>query len=336
MIVAQDGSGDYTTVQAAIDAIPEHNDQPVTIYIKNGNYYEKVKLDKPYVSLIGEDANHTIITYDDHAKKLLPDGEPYGTFRSYTIFIGAHDITVKNISFVNSSGRGELVGQALAAYVDGDRTAFYECRFLGRQDTLFTGPLPEKPMKGSSFGSPRDESPRRPSRQLYQDCYIEGDVDFIFGSATAVFHRCEIFSLTRDTELAPGVPSPQRTVHGYITAASTAEHTPYGYVFIDCALKSNAPAGSYYLGRPWRNYAKTAFISCWMGEHIIEDGWHNWNKPEAEQTTEYCEYDSSGPGGASGNRCSWATILNDEEAKRYTIPHVLAGEDGWNPEVNGQ
>lgn len=330
IVVAQDGSGDFKTVQAAIDAVPANNQERVTILIKKGIYREKVMIDKPHITLIGEDRDQTIITYDDHAKKLLPNGEPYGTFRSYTIFFGADDLTAKQLTFANTAGRGELVGQALAAYVDGDRNSFYQCRLLGRQDTLFTGPLPAKPKQGTTFGSPRDGLPRKHSRQYYQDCYIEGDVDFIFGSATAVFNRCEIFALVRDSE---DMPAHARKVHGYITAASTPADQPFGYVFMHCRLTSNAPAQSYYLGRPWRDHAKTVWISCWLGEHIIDAGWHNWNRPEAEQTTEYCEYQSIGPGRADEKRCNWSKILTDEEAKRFTIANILGGQDGWNPEV---
>lgn len=334
MIVATDGSGDFTTVQAAINAIPADNAKPVTIHIKNGVYKEKVRLEKPYVTLIGEDKDKTIITYDDHANKLFPNGELYGTFNSYTILFGAHHITAKNLSFVNSAGTVKRVGQALAAYVDGDRVSFYNCRFLGHQDTLFTGPLPDKPMKGSSFGGPRDMAEKTQLRQYYEDCYIEGDVDFIFGSAAAVFNRCEIFSLAREMEQSQGESAQHNKVHGWITAASTVEHAAFGYVFIECRLTSNAPAQTFYLGRPWRNEAKTAFISCWMGEHIIDAGWHNWNKPEAEQTVQYGEYNSSGPGAANEKRCSWSKVMNVEEAARFTISNILSGEDGWNPEVN--
>jgi len=334
MIVATDGSGDFTTIQAAIDAIPADNAKPMTIHIKNGIYKEKIRLEKPYVTLVGEDKDRTLITYDDHANKLFPNGEPYGTFNSYTILFGAHDITAQNLSFVNSAGKAGRVGQALAAYVDGDRTSFYNCRFLGHQDTLFTGPLPKKPVQGSSFGGPRESEDRGQIRQYYENCYIEGDVDFIFGSATAVFNRCEVFSLTRDTGQPEGDHSAPRKVHGWITAASTREHVEFGYVFIHCQLKSNAPAQTYYLGRPWRNYAKSVFISCWLGEHIIKEGWHNWNKPEAEQTVQYGEYNSSGPGAANEKRCSWSTVMNAEEAARFTISNILSGEDGWDPVVN--
>lgn len=320
MRVAADGSGDFLTVQEAVDAVPENNSQKVTIHIKNGVYKQKLFINKPWICLIGESVDKTIITFDDYALKTLPEGESMGTFRSYSTFIGGDDFTAENIAFENSAGEGSVVGQAVATYVDADRVVFRNCRFLGNQDTLFTGPLPPKPMIANSFRGPREDAPRRVGRQYYEDCYIQGDVDFIFGSAIAVYHRCEIFSNDRNSG-----------VNGYITAASTPEGQEYGYVFIDCKLVSDAAPQTVYLGRPWRNFAKTVFIDCWMGEHIKAEGWHNWNKTESEQTTLYAEFNSRGPGARMQERVPWAHILKAEEAWNYSIERVLAGSDGWNP-----
>jgi len=329
MIVAADGSGDVRTVQEAIDRVPANNAGRVVIRIKNGVYKEKLSIDKPHITLIGEDAERTIVTYDDFARKKLPNGEAYGTFRSYTAFVGGDDFAAERITFENAAGPGEIVGQALAAYVDADRARFRECRFLGHQDTLFTGPLPPAPMKpGTAFACPRgDAAPRSPIRQYYRDCYIEGDVDFIFGSATAVFDRCTIHSknrLDRDLRLEP----PHHAgINGWCTAASTPEGAPFGYVFLDCRLTSDAPPATVLLGRPWRGYAKTAFLRCWMGEHIRPDGWDNWDKPEAEGTAVYCEYGNVGPGAALDRRVPWAKRLTPEEAAAYEVSNVLPGWD---------
>ncbi|OMF22694.1 pectin methylesterase [Paenibacillus sp. FSL H8-0548] len=323
MIVAKDGSGDFTTVQEAVNAVPPNSAEQVIITIKNGIYKEKLHIEKPMITLLGESAEHTIITYDDYALKAFPDGELYHTFHSYTLFVGDDDFSAEQISFVNSAGKGEEVGQALAAYVDGDRAMFRKCRFIGWQDTLFTGPLPPYPVDRSTFGGPREGLPRKNVRQYYEDCYIEGDVDYIFGSATAVFNRCEIFTKNR--------LEGQSGVNGWITAASTPVELAFGYVFLHCRLTSNAPAQTVYLGRPWREHAKAAFIQCWLGEHIIAEGWHNWNKPASEQTTFFSEYSSSGPGAHSSGRASWSHMLNDEEAGVFNMVHILAGEDGWTP-----
>ncbi|PAD32909.1 pectinesterase family protein [Paenibacillus sp. 7523-1] len=326
--VAQDGSGDFSTIQAAINAMPDNAINELEIRIKQGVYYEKLHMDKPKIHLIGEGAEQTVVTYDDYALKKFPDGQLYHTFHSYTAFIGEDDFTAEGLSFVNSAGPGKEVGQALAIYVDGDRAAFRNCRFIGHQDTIFTGPLPPKPMDRSFFGGPRDGAERRKLRQYFEDCYIEGDVDFIFGSATAVFKGCEIFSQNRISDTAPA----ENTVNGWITAASTPEDVRHGYVFIDCTLTSNAPPQSIYLGRPWRNHAKVCFLNCWMGAHVKMEGWHNWNKPDAETTVVYAEFNSKGPGAASAEeRVSWAKRLTEEEASEYTAAHILSGVDGWLP-----
>lgn len=322
IIVSKDGSGQFKTVQAAIDSVPENNSTEVEIYIKNGVYKEKINVLKPFITLIGEDKDQTILTFDDYARKLFPNGEAYRTFNSYSIFIEAHDFTAQNITFENSAGIGEVVGQAVAVYVEGDRAKFKNCSFLANQDTLFTGPLPPKPIEGNNFGGPMDKKERIVGRQYYENCYIEGDIDFIFGSATAVFNKCEIFSKNRN-----------RDINGYVTAASTVEGMDFGYVFIDCKLTSDAKADTVYLGRPWRDYAKTAFINCYMGEHIKMEGWHNWNKTLAEKETNYVEYNSHGPGASNETRASWSHIITNEEARIYTIPNILGGTDNWDLEL---
>ncbi|MGV2884888.1 pectinesterase family protein [Paenibacillus taichungensis] len=327
-LVAADGSGDFPSIQAAIDAIPADCTEKYTIRIKPGTYVEKLHIEKAMVHLVGAGADQTIITYDDYALKKFPNGELYHTFHSYTAFIGADDFTAEGLSFINSAGPGREVGQALAVYVDGDRAAFRHCRFIGHQDTIFTGPMPEHPIDRSFFGGPRDGAERRKLRQYYEDCYIEGDVDFIFGSATAVFQGCEIFAKNRLSDVAAA----EGEVNGWITAASTPEDARYGYVFIDCDLTSNAPPQSVYLGRPWRNHAKVCFLNCWMGAHVKQEGWHNWNKNDAEATVAYFEYHSAGPGaGSVMGRVPWAKILSEQEAAEYTVPVILSGEDGWQP-----
>lgn len=313
--VAADGSGDFVSIQEAVNQIPDEQTERTIIYIKSGIYKEKLHIHKPLISLIGESAETTIITYDDYANKAFPNGELYNTFHSYTVFIGGDDITAERITIENSAGKGEIVGQALAAYVDGDRVSFTDCRFLGHQDTLFTGPLPPKPRDRASFGGPRDGVPTRPVRQYYERCYIQGDVDFIFGSATAVFQDCEISSSGR----------------GWITAASTPEDVQFGYVFIGCKLTGDAPEQSVGLGRPWRNYAKVAYIDCWLGSHIKAAGWDRWNDRESVDALEFMEYGSIGPGAVNQGRIGWSNAPTLMEAEQLTAQHILAGHDGWNP-----
>ncbi|GAB4030593.1 pectinesterase family protein [Spirosoma jeollabukense] len=296
--VAQDGSGDYRTVQAALDAIPAENKNRIIIRIRKGIYKEKLKLDSTqhFVTLIGEDKVSTILTYDDYSGKMGPDGVKFRTYTSSSFSIFGNDFRAENLTFENTSGP---VAQAVAAYITGDRAVFVNCRFLGFQDTLYTG-MPEQ------YG-----------RQYYKDCYVEGTIDFIFGSATAVFDNCTIFSKQPET---------------YITAAATPKGKSFGFVFLACRLTSNSSRASVYLGRPWRDFARTVFLRCQLGDHIKPEGWHNWDKPTAEKTVLYAEYRSKGPGAAPSQRVSWSKQLPTEAARSYTVDNVLAGSDHWKPD----
>ncbi|RUS45158.1 pectin methylesterase [Cohnella sp. AR92] len=328
MVVAQDGSGDYGTIQAAVDSIPENHPERIAIEVRSGEYREKVVIDRRIVSLIGAGADRTVIRWGDHAKMTFPDGEPYHTFHSYTALIGGDGFVGEGITYANDAGPGELVGQAVAAYVDGDRAAFRRCRFIGWQDTLFTGPLPPNPLDRATFGGPREGRPRRQSRQYYEDCYIEGDVDFIFGSATAVFNRCEIFS-KRGERLNE---ASEHSGSGWIVAPSTPAESECGYVFLSCRLTGNASPASVYLGRPWREHAKAAFVRCELGGHIRSSGWDEWNGRGAAGSVVFAEFGSGGTGAAAaGARVNWSRELTMEEADSLTPARVLAGTDGWDP-----
>lgn len=295
IVVAQKGIRDYSSIQDAINAAQAHD----CIYIKNGVYKEKIMVEKNDLTIHGEDKKLTIITYDDYAYKQLSTvtakGTTMGTFRSFSAFFGGDRLCISNLTIENSSGSGEKIGQAIAAYVDGDDVRFKNCRFLGNQDTLFTGPLPPSPKTAGSFVGPRENAPYKRSRQYYEDCYIEGDVDFIFGSAIASFFKCEIHSKDREP-----------TIKGYITAASTPKEESYGYTFLQCNLTSETEVPSVFLGRPWRPYAKVRFILCDMGPHVFPEGWDPWEDENNKITAEFCEYYSSGPGGNLDRRVSWA------------------------------
>lgn len=289
--VAQDGSGDFTTVQEAINAVPDFRKaNRTTILIRKGNYKEKIIIPecKINLSLIGEDG--AVITYDDYASKLNRFGEEKSTSGSASCYIYAPDFIAENLTFENSAGP---VGQAVACFVSGDRAIFRKCRFLGNQDTLYT------------YGYP--------TRQYYEDCYIEGTVDFIFGKATAVFNRCDIHSRGK----------------GYVTAPATPEDSRYGYVFHDCRLTAADGVENVPLSRPWRPYAQAVFINCELGKHISPAGWDNWGKASNEQTVNYAEYNSKGPGANPTARAPYSRQLTDPTP--YAIPTVLAGNDGWNP-----
>lgn len=318
--VAQDGTGDFISIQEAVNSIPEGNQEWITIELAEGIYKEKLVIEKPWIRLIGSNAANTVITYDDGAYKTFETGMSYGTFNSYSVFIGVHDFYAENITIENSAGTGDVAGQAIALYVDADRVHLRNCRLLGYQDTLFTGPLPPTPMTPGSFRGPRENSPRINGRQYYENCYIEGDVDFIFGSATAVFYKCEIFSKDRG-----------QAVNGYITAPSTPEGQAFGYLFEACRLTSNCKDETVYLGRPWRDYAHAAFVKCEMGSHIIREGWHDWGKTKAHTTARFEEYKNTGVGSSFLSREKWSQQLSEEKANHYIKENILAGNDGWNP-----
>jgi pectinesterase len=293
LAVAADGSGQYTKVQDAIMAVPDgRRESPVVIHIKPGTYKELVYVqrEKRFFRLIGDDAKSTVLTYDLNAKMLDKDGKPIGTFRTPSTLIDADDFTAENITFENSAGP---VGQALAIRVDGDRAVFRKCRFLGWQDTVLLN-------RG---------------RQYFDECYIEGHVDFIFGGATAYFDRCQIQCLR----------------NGYITAASTPDTEPYGFVFANCKITAASPDVKTYLGRPWRAFAAVTFLNTEMSECVWPAGWHNWDHPEREQTARYAEHHSTGPGAKPADRVKWAKQLDDGEARAITLAKVLAGHDDWNP-----
>jgi pectinesterase len=291
IVVAQDGSGDYKTVQQAIDASPDSANDETIIFIKNGVYKERLTLPKAKhrIHFIGENVEKTKLTYDNYAAKKDSLGKELGTSKTSSFYIYGNDFVAENISFENSSGP---VGQALAVWVASDRSIFINCRFLGFQDTIYT-----------------DYN----ARQYYKNCYIEGTTDFIFGPATAVFDNCEIFCKKGGT---------------YITAASTPESVQYGYVFLNCRVTGNVPSNSYYLGRPWRPYAKVVFIKSELGDLIKPEGWHNWGKESNEKTAYYAEYGNKGEGAKTSKRVAWSHQLNKKEAKQYTIKNIFKD---WTP-----
>lgn len=324
-----DSENCFKTILNALSRIPENNSEPVTILIKPGIYHEKLEISHPYVTLAGEDAKNTVISYDDCATQLMPDGSKRGTFRSYTLFLNSHDITLSNLTIRNESFPRSQAGQALALYADGDRILVKDCRLESYQDTLFTGPLPPTALSPGGFTGPKEFDERIVGRQYYKNCYICGDIDFIFGSATAYFENCEIASVYSE-KLSPDKDG-NPPVYGYATASSTPEGYPYGYVFHECSFTGTCPDKSVYLGRPWRNFAKTVLINCRLGAHIREEGFHDWNKPEAHETILYAEYNSTGPGASPGKRASFVKQLTAAESSAYTKEAVLSGGDNWNP-----
>ncbi len=304
LTVAQDGSGDFKTIQEAVNSVRDLGPGQVSIFIKKGIYKEKVLLPtwKCKISLIGESPENTIITGNDYSGKEYPGGkdlsgrDKYSTYTSYTLLIQGNDIVLENLTIENTAGR---VGQAVALHIEGDRIIVKNCRLLGNQDTLYAA--------------------TENSRQYYKDCYIEGTTDFIFGEATCVFQNCTIKTLA----------------NSYITAAATTKNQKFGFVFFDCKLINAPEATKVYLGRPWRSYAKTVFIRTDMGKHILPEGWHPWTGdkmfPDKDKTAYYAEYANTGEGAATSSRVKWAKQLTKKQAKEYTIENIFAGRTNWVP-----
>ncbi len=314
VIVAQDGSGNYNTVQAAIDAAPTGRTTPYIIFIRNGTYREKVTIpsNKPFLQLIGESVANTKIIWDDYNGKANPAGGVYGTSNSATVTVNANDFLAASITFENAVGYTGDGPQALAINVNSDRAVFRNCRFTGGQDTLLAN--------GNG------------KRQYFRNCYIDGNTDFIFGSAIAIFDSCVIFP--RDRVDGSG--------NGYVTAANTPPGQTYGYVFRDCRITMNRGVTSYTLGRPWQNDASTAdaaksnnkviFLNTTMGNSIRPEGWSIWDAGTDVTKITFAEYKTKKFDGTPADvsqRVSWSKQLTDAEAAVYYNTSTVFS--GWDP-----
>lgn len=299
IVVAKDGSGNYSTVQAAFNAVPNNSSTRTVIYIKNGTYKEVLTLEssKTNVTIIGESVDGVVLTYDNYASKINPStGTTYGTSGSSSNYIKGAGFYAWNITFENSSGP---VGQALAIYISGDKAVFKNCKFLGWQDTVFGGNC----------------------RQYFEGCYIEGSTDFIFGPSTAFFENCDIYSKGGTA----------------ITAGSTESYVTYGYVFNNCTV-SGASGVSTYFGRTWRPYAAATFMNSNISSVIRSEGWSDWGTASNQATARYNEYNNSGTGANLSGRVSWSNVLSSSQASNYTALNVLKTTyssspttDNWNP-----
>ncbi|ELZ27513.1 Pectinesterase [Halosimplex carlsbadense 2-9-1] len=288
-VVDADGDGDYERIQAAIDGAKSFPRERVSIFVREGVYEEKVTVHSwnPKVDLVGERAADTIITNDDHFESIGRGRN--STFFTYTLQVCGDDFRARNLTVENTAG--PEAGQAVALHTEADRASFEHCRFLGNQDTVYAA--------GAG------------ARQYFSECYVEGTTDFLFGGATAFFEDCEIHS----------------KADSYVTAASTPEREPFGYVFEDCTLTADPGVSEVYLGRPWRDHAHVAVLRSQLGEHVHPAGWHNWDRPDTERTATYVEYDNEGPGARDGDeRVDWASELAAAEAEAYAKANVLLRE----------
>lgn len=293
LTVAQDGSGDYSSIQSAINDSKSFPDKPITIKIKSGVYQEKIRIYawNNKLNLVGEDPANTIITFGDYFKSIGLGRN--STFHTYTLKVEANEVKLENLTIINSAGP---VGQAVALHLEGDRCVVKNCRIRGNQDTVYAD--------GEG------------ARQYFSHCYIEGTTDFIFGQATAVFDHCELHSKS----------------NSYITAASSVKGQAFGLVFRHCQLTAAAGVDACFLGRPWRDYARTVFLNCEMGAHIKPQGWSNWGGTNRDQTAYYAEYESSGKGAQATQRVEWSHQLSKKEAKQYQLKSIFfkSKRDCWN------
>lgn len=308
-------NGQFSTIQEALDDLECHPDTVRRILVHPGVYEEQVTVRVPGVTICGESretTEQTVITYALGARTILEDGKKRGTFRTYTMFVDTPDVTLENLTIENGAGPGTEVGQAIALYADGDRLCVRGCRLLGWQDTLFTAPLPPKEIEKDGFIGPKQFAPRTKTRQYYEDCYIEGEVDFIFGGAMAWFENCTLFSKNVDRE-----------IKGYVTAPSTPEGQRFGYVMSHCRFESNCPQETVYLGRPWREWAKVVLLNCEIGAHICAEGWNDWGKELAHETSFFAEYGCQGEGADLSNRPDWTHRLTKAQAEEYTVAKMF-------------
>lgn len=306
LAVSKKGGG-YRTVQEAIDAVPRGNQRPYTIEIRRGVYFERITVprDKPFIRLVGEDAQSTVLTYN------LSTATTAETRYSASSYVFADNFQAENLAFENTYGVGS---QAVALFVGADRAVFRRCRFLGWQDTLYiNGPgchFVPQPLAGI------DAANCAAGRHFFDQCYIEGHVDFIFGDAAAVFRECRIHSK------GPG----------YVTAQSkTYPEQTSGFVFDRCRLTGENTGSGVYLGRPWRAYSQVIYRNCRLGAHIPPPGWSTWKGNNNHETAFYAEYQSEGPGANPAARAAWSHQLTAAEAARFSLPGYLRGSDGWEP-----
>ena len=323
IVIAKDGTGNFSTVQEGIDAAAVSG-QPETLLIRKGIYHERLAVYPDGLRLIGEDPENTVITGFGCAHDKDSEGNDKGTFLSATVVVTGKGVTFENLTIRNDAGDGRDVGQAVAVYAAGDRGIWRNCRLIAHQDTLFCGPVMPKvlreihPYTGNAECVPSaGDCPLTHSRQYFEHCYIQGDIDFIFGPYTCWFEQCTLWMNRRG---------------GYYTAANTPEGQPYGLVFNRCRLTGDCEEGAAFLGRPWRKFAQTVFLFCDMDEHVAPGGFADWDT-ERIVTERYGEYGTAGIRKGQETRHPGQKRMTEEEAARYSIPAVLGGADCWRPDL---
>lgn len=279
IVIGKEKYCDFATIQEGVNFLEQKPESETKrMIILSGVYEEYIEIRLSNFEMIG--LGDVQIIGNRHARQLHDDGEELGTFRTATVFLEGENIIVRNLTIINQAGQGDGIGQAIALFAYCHHAEFYNCRLEGHQDTLCTGPLPDAQSDGTAFTTVQLKYNLTYCKQLYKNCFISGTVDFIFGGAAADFENCEINSRYRPKQ------------GGFITAASTPKGQEQGYVFKRCFISAEPGVEKIFLGRPWRPYAQTTFDHCYLGEHILPEGWDDWGKKTNQQTVKYEEIQS--------------------------------------------
>lgn len=274
-----------------------------TLFLRNGVYEEKLEILVDNINIIGESKDGVIIENKDFYHKIMPDYNECNTFRTYTVLIGGNNTTVENLTIKNLSTPSSKYGQAVALSVLGDNVVVKNVSLISAQDTLFTGPLPINLCERYKNFLPEYYLDNKPRHQVFYNCDIEGDVDFIFGGAQAYFYKCNIKSIKRTNN--------SNEVNGYISAPSHKKSDRYGYLFYKCNLISDAK--NIYLSRPWRDYGTVAFIDNEYNLDINPEGFNKWDGTERDKTARFYESKSK----YTDKRLPWVKILDEKEKEEY-------------------
>ena len=261
----------YNSVNIALYKAKNYN-KPI-VRLGTGVFSEKVYSQFKSLQIIGDGPKSTVITNSDGAYHSYLPGEKIGTFRSYTACFQGDNLYSEGFTIQNTCGDGKIAGQGIALYLDCRFAYLKNMRIIGHQDTLFLAPVPKRPRIPGSFRGPGFNKKRQSTVTYLENCYIEGDVDFIFGGGEAVFENCRIHSLDR-----------KEKVNGYITAPSTPAGKR-GFTFCHCLLTGDASEESVYLGRPWRPSGNAVFLECQIGKHVAKEGWTLWDYRKGEEKT---------------------------------------------------
>lgn len=294
--VAKDNTGDFASLQQAIDNAEAGSE----IFVRSGYYFEKIVLDKPDITITGENRETCVIIYNDCALRKDENGEELGTYKTATLEVTkkAENTLIRSLTIENSAGYGKIVGQAVALNIGADKTTVKDCRLIARQDTLMFWPCYKEAM----------DDPDIYMRSYFENCYIEGDVDFIFGGAAALFDHCSIYCKHRPAGY-----------NCFITAACTPANAEYGFVFKDCDIDGDAEKGTAYLGRPWLPSAKTVFINTKAGDVLSPQVWSKWGKNAQHNAACYAQNSFTDKTAVA----DWTDIIDDKETEKYTAKNIF-------------